>query len=200
MGPIAQADRHDAPWLLDELVPRFAAMADDVVVGCEHAVRQPVVAHELPEVFDRVELRAFGRQRHDRDAGRHDEPVRHVPACLIHQQHGMGARRDLGGDFGEMQGHRMKIAAGHDEGRALAFPGADRAEDVGRSRALIVGCRGPRAAFCPAPRDLVLLSDARFVLPPNLYRGWIDALFKRDRVQAGGEVFLKSSRAPSACA
>ncbi len=33
MGPIAKADGHDPPGLIDELVPSLAAMVDDVVVG-----------------------------------------------------------------------------------------------------------------------------------------------------------------------
>ena len=48
-------------------------MVDDVVVGFEDAVRQPVVAHELPDVLDRVELWAPWRERHQGDVGRHDE-------------------------------------------------------------------------------------------------------------------------------
>jgi hypothetical protein len=35
-------------------------VVDDVVIGCEDAVRQPVVAHELPDILDRVELRRAG--------------------------------------------------------------------------------------------------------------------------------------------
>jgi hypothetical protein len=41
--------------LIDERVPGEATVIDDVVVGCEDAVRQPVVAHELPHVFDGIE-------------------------------------------------------------------------------------------------------------------------------------------------
>jgi hypothetical protein len=37
-------------------------MIEDVLVGFEDAVRQPVVTHELPDVFDRVELGAFRQQ------------------------------------------------------------------------------------------------------------------------------------------
>ena len=62
MSPIAQSDGHDAPRLLGELVPGVAAVSDDVVVGAEHAVGQPVVAQELPDVFGGIELGAFGRQ------------------------------------------------------------------------------------------------------------------------------------------
>src|SRR3954467_2051795 len=35
-------------------------MVDKVGVGCEHPVREPVIAHELPDVLGGVELRAFG--------------------------------------------------------------------------------------------------------------------------------------------
>ena len=61
MRPVAQSDCHDVPGLVDEHVPGIAAMVDDVCVGCEEAVRKPVVALELPDVFLRVEFRAFRR-------------------------------------------------------------------------------------------------------------------------------------------
>ena len=63
MSPLAQSDGHDAPRLIREAVPCEAAMVEDIVVGFEDAVRQPIVAHELPDVLDRIELGAFGRQR-----------------------------------------------------------------------------------------------------------------------------------------
>ena len=65
MGPRPQSDGHDTPRLIGEAVPCEAAMVEDVVVGFEDAVRQPVVAHELPDVFDGVQLGASGRQRHE---------------------------------------------------------------------------------------------------------------------------------------
>ena len=34
--------------------PGIAAVIDDVVVGFEDTVREPVFAHEVPEVFDGV--------------------------------------------------------------------------------------------------------------------------------------------------
>ncbi len=54
MSPCSQADGHDAPRLIGETVPCEAAMIEDIVVGFEDAARQPVVAHELPDVLDRV--------------------------------------------------------------------------------------------------------------------------------------------------
>jgi hypothetical protein len=48
--PVAQGDRHDAPWLIDELVSRLTAMVDEIVVGFEDAIGEPVIAHELSDV------------------------------------------------------------------------------------------------------------------------------------------------------
>ena len=60
MCPIAQADGHDCPRLVDEAVPGKAAVIDDVVIGLEDAIGEPVVADELPDVFDRVSSGDFG--------------------------------------------------------------------------------------------------------------------------------------------
>lgn len=56
MCPIAQARLHDPQRLADEIAPGEAAVVDDVVVGFEDAVRQPVIAYELPDFLDRLEL------------------------------------------------------------------------------------------------------------------------------------------------
>src|SRR5271155_495456 len=72
-----------------------------------------------------------------------------MPAGLIDEQRGVRARRDLGGDFGQVQVHRLGVASGHDEGCALAVLGADRAEDIGGDRSLIFGSARARAALGP---------------------------------------------------
>jgi hypothetical protein len=51
---LAQSDRHNPPGLVDELVPGIAAGVDQIVIGFEDTVREPVVAHELPDVLDRM--------------------------------------------------------------------------------------------------------------------------------------------------
>ena len=56
MGPIAGPDGHDFPGLVDELVPGKAAVVEDVLVGPEDPVREPVVAQELLDVLDRVQF------------------------------------------------------------------------------------------------------------------------------------------------
>src|SRR5258708_6768795 len=184
MGPIASCDGHDGPGLTGELGPRRAAVIYEVVVGFEDAVGKPVVAHELPDVFDRVEFGRFWWKSDDGDVGRHEEARRSVPARLIDQEHGVGAGRDGLGDRHEVQVHRLDIAGGQDQGRALALFGTDSTEDVGGGGALVAGSARAGAALGPSTRDLVLLADARFVLEPNLYRVDIDRLLARDFVQA----------------
>ncbi|GGZ17622.1 hypothetical protein GCM10011614_35170 [Novosphingobium colocasiae] len=41
----------------------MAAVVHDVVIEGGDAVREPIVAHELPHVLDRIEFGTFGRQR-----------------------------------------------------------------------------------------------------------------------------------------
>lgn len=198
MRPLAQSDGHDAPGLIDELVPSVAAMVDEIVVGFEDAVREPVVAQKLPDVFDRIELGAFWRQRNDGDVCGHEEAGRQVPASLIDQEDGMGSGRNRFGDLCKMQVHRLAVAGRQDQGRALALLGADRAEDVGGSGTLVARRTGAGAALRPAASDFVLLADAGLVGEPDFYCIAVDALLARDRLQTGGEVFLKSSIAPAA--
>ena len=200
MRPVSQADGHDAPRLIEELVPGVAAMVDDVVVGFEDAVRQPVVAQELPDVLGRIEFGAFWRQRQNGDVGGNGELLRRVPAGLIEDENGMRSGRDMLGDLLQMKVHGEGVALGKDERRAFAFLGTDRAENVSRGGALIMGRAGARSLLGPAAGDLVLLPDPGLVLEPDFYFFGGDAFFARDFLQARGEAFLKSSIAPSAWA
>ena len=61
MSPLAVSDGHDAGGQFDQLVPGIAAMIDDLIIGFEDAVGEPVVPHELPDIFDWIELWTFGR-------------------------------------------------------------------------------------------------------------------------------------------
>jgi len=143
--------------------------------------------------------RGAWRQGQERDVGWDGELVHGVPSGLVEHEDGMGAWADLGGDFVEVPLHGLGVAAGQDEGGADAALGADGAEDVGRFGALIVRRPRPGAALGPAPRDLVLLADAGFVLPSDFYLG-VCRQPGPDRFQLGGEAFLKSSTANSFCA
>jgi hypothetical protein len=121
-----------------------------------------------------------------------------MPAGLVDKKGGVRAWRNLRCDFGEVEVHRLRVAAWHDERRALAVLGTDRAEDIGGGGSLIFGSAWTRAALGPTPGDLVLLADARLVGEPDLYRAGLDAPFAPERFQARGKAFLKSSIAPVA--
>ena len=189
MRPLAQSDGHDAPGLIDELVPRHTAVVDEIVVRFEDAVRQPVVTQELPDVFDRIELGTFRRQRHNGDVWWHDESRRQVPAGLIDQEYGVCAGRDGGGDLHQVQVHRLGVAGRQDQGCTLTLFRADGTEDVGGSGALVAGRTWARAALRPAAGDLVLLADTSLICEPDFYRVDADRLLTRDCVQARGEAY-----------
>jgi hypothetical protein len=121
-----------------------------------------------------------------------------VPASLIDQEDGVGAGCDDFGDLREVQVHRLAIAGRQDQGRPLAILWADGAEDIGRCGALISRGAGTGATLCPPTGDLVLLANTSLVCEPDFYLVAVDRLVARDCVQTRGEVFLKSSIAPSA--
>lgn len=171
-------------------------MVDDVVVVGEDAVGERVVAHELPDVLDGVQFGRVGRQEEQRDILRDDELGRGVPAGAVQNEDGMGAGIDCRRDLGQMLVHRAGVAVGQHEARALALLWTDRPEDVGPHRALVLGCRRPRAATGPAPGDLILLPYASFVGPPELDLCSLRE-FGLDGCQFGGKVFLKAATANS---
>ena len=123
-----------------------------------------------------------------------------MPSGLIDEEDRVGSWCDHLGDLREMQVHGLCVAGRQDQGRTLALLWADRAEDVGGGGALVTGRAGARAALGPPAGDLVLLADTSLVLEPDFYLVAVDLLRARDCVQARGEVFLKSSIAPSAWA
>ena len=175
-------------------------MVDDIVERFEDPVREPIVAHELPDIFLRIQFRAFGWQRDQRDVRRHVQAAREMPPGLIDENDGVCARRDLRGDFGQVEAHRFAVAPRHDKRRALAVSGTDRPEDVGRCGSLVLRGAWARSALGPTPRDLVLLADTRLVGEPDLYGVGLDAVFAPNLRQTLGEALLKSSMAPTACA
>lgn len=83
MSPLSHSDRHDAPWLADDVVPGEAAVVDDLVIEFEGTVREPVITNELPHVFSRVEFGASRQMRQKGDSWWHSEFVGIVPSSLI---------------------------------------------------------------------------------------------------------------------
>jgi len=172
------------------------AASDYVPISFKYRLR--LLGHpQMPDIFDRVELGAFRRQRNDTDILGHFQFPGHVPPGLIHQQHAVGARLDGEGYLRQVQRHGLCIAKGQDQARAFAKLRADSAEDVGRFRPLILGRCRPGAAPGPAAGDLVFLADTCLVLEPYLYgRAVREGGF--DLCQLGCKApFLKSSIAYS---
>src|SRR4051812_49846555 len=93
-------------------------MVDKVGVGGEHPVREPVVAHELPDVLGGVEFRAFGREHHERDVVWKHEAGREVPSGLVDDEYGVLAGSHFGGDFGA-----SVLQAGRTSAAPLPSPG-----------------------------------------------------------------------------
>ena len=44
-------------WLVSLFIPRGTAVIEDLVMEVEDAVGTPIIAHELPDVFNGVEFR-----------------------------------------------------------------------------------------------------------------------------------------------
>jgi len=66
-------------------------------------VGEPIIPHELPDVFDGIEFRAFGWQRNDADIRGYDECGGHMPPGLIHEHDGMATKRHSSSYFSKMQ-------------------------------------------------------------------------------------------------
>ena len=164
----------------------------------EDAVRQPVLTHELPDVFLAVELGRPRGQWQKRDVVWDLEAVGAMPAGLIKNQNGVGAGRDLGGDLVEMKLHGFGVAGGQHESGAGSALRAYRAEQIGRLSALIV--TGARAGTFPGPAigEFVLLADPHLILEPHLYRG-AGRKVGADFRHADCEVFLNAAMASVSC-
>jgi hypothetical protein len=164
-------------------------MVEDDLIGGEDPVRQPVLAQELPDILDRVEVGSLGRKRHERDVVGDHQPLRLMPTRLVEQDDRVSAGRDGLRNLAEVQAHRLGGAAGKDQTGALAFSRADRPEDVGGLGSQVAWCAGPCAPSGPAASDFVLLPDPGLVAKPELNE--LAACLLGDRCQMGGELFLK---------
>ena len=139
MCPVPESDGHDPPGLVCDFVPSLAAVIDDVVVVLEDAIGQVVISHELPEIFDGVQLRRSWRQRQQGDVVGKVQGLGCVPAGLIEDQNSVMPGLDLCADLGEMGIHAVAVAIGHDDAGGTAGLRADSTEDVGPLGSLIFG-------------------------------------------------------------
>ena len=143
-------------------------MIEDGLVGGEDPVREPVLAQELPDVLHWGSSGAFAGSGTRVMLIGITSRFAWLPARLVEQDDSVSAGRDRLRDLNEVQGHGLTGAAGQDQTGSLSFSRADRSEDVGRGRALILPRRWPRAPPRPTAGDLVLLPDPRLVSEPDL--------------------------------
>ena len=173
-------------------------MFDSVVVTFEYAVGEPVLTEELPDVFDRVQFGCSWWQRQQGGVGGHLQAARAVPACLIEDDDSVRVWGYMQRNLGKMGAHSVGIAPRQNQYCALALRRTNRAEEVNRLGALILGRYGSVATLGPAPGDAVLLTDTGFVLKPNFY-ALAGGFGRLDRRQCGREAFLKASSASGFC-
>ena len=123
-------------------VPSVAAVIDDIVEGFENSVRQPVLPHELPDIFLAVEFGCAWRELQERDVVWNLEGLGAMPPGLIEENNSVSARSDFGCDLIKVKLHSFSIAGWQHEGGAGSAFGADCTEQVGRLGPLIVGSTG----------------------------------------------------------
>ena len=72
-----------------------------------------------------------------------------MPAGLIDEKRRVCARRDLSGDFGQVQVHGLRVASGHDQGCTLSVLGVQIApKDIEAEAVSLV--RSARSDACRA--------------------------------------------------
>lgn len=177
---------------VEQVRPGPAAGIDDVLIGVVDPGVEEVVLDELEQVFDRVQLWRIGRQEEQRDVVGQLEVMGDMPAGAIEDDDSLGAWRDLGADFGEMQGHGVGVGLGQHQGRRAVGFGAGGGEEIGGFVALVFWLSRPAALFRPLPGQLAFLADPGFIGEPNFYRAFRSSVADRlfDQVT---EVFLNAA-------
>lgn len=171
----------------------MATSVNDGLVAVEDAIAELVLAQELPDVFGWIELGGIRRQVQEADVvGDVQSAAGLMPACAVEHDDRMVAGPDVTADLGEVEVHGLAIRVGQDERGADVARGTDRPEQISPIVALIA--RGPRpaAALGPNAGQRALLTDAGFVLPPDLDRLALGMLRDAGCDQVG-KVFLCAS-------
>lgn len=188
--PFASGNGSDAFGVCDEGIPGVAASVEDCFVGVEDAVAEIISPKELPDVFDRVEFGAIGRQSEQADIVGQPQPAAAlVPAGAVEDEDGVRTGSDLGADFGQVGVHRLGADPGQHEGGPGATMRAYRAEQIDGAAPLVARRARPAALVGPDIAQRALLTDPCLVLPPDFERLVAGALRDRGMHQLG-EVFL----------
>jgi len=101
----------------------------DCVQRGEDSVGDVVLAQVIPEVFDRVEFGAVGREGQQMNGGGNLQGRGGMPTGPI-QQHQAMIVGEAGGGVGEEQGHGFAIHPGQDPRGEFAIEGADGGQTI----------------------------------------------------------------------
>jgi hypothetical protein len=114
-----------------------------------------VLAEELPDILDRVQLGRIGRQRQQAEVVGHLQlAARLVPAGAVERDDGVRARRDLAADLGEVLIHGVAVGDRRHQAGLHTADRADGTEQVGPAVALVAR-RGRTATLVgPHPRQV----------------------------------------------
>src|SRR4029079_935844 len=165
-------------------------MVDEIIVGFEDTIGEPVVAHELPDVLDWVELGGLRRQGYDGDGGRHREASRHVPVPDRpttrrgrEAQRSWRSRRDGGSSprYCKRAGSGLRPCplSGRPPRRCRSMRYVDRGAHSGGYRASPTGGGSCSSARCaPRPGTKSLLSRQRWSFRARLHPGAPGIFFK----------------------
>jgi hypothetical protein len=111
----------------------------------------------------------------------------------------MSAGRDTAGNLRQMTVHRVGVGLRQHEGGADRPRRTDRTKQISPGEAAVAGRSRPRAAARPQPGQRSLLTDAGFVLKPDLDRfAGVGNSFREGDGDERGKVFLTAPRDRSA--
>lgn len=158
-----------------------AELRDDLVERVEEAVAEVILPQVFPEVLDRIQFRAVGRQREQLQGGWHPQIQRRMPSGPI-QHHPAVVVAELGGRACQEQGHGLGIDPGQRPRAELAVQGAHRRQSIDELAHDWVADHRPKRQRRPAAPLIADAAQARFVLKQQP-----QPLPRRQSAHQGGE-------------
>jgi hypothetical protein len=128
------------------------------------AQRKEALFQIEPHAFDRIELGAIGRQRHQRDVARHIERLAAVPTGPVYNKRDVLVLCDRRGESVEEHLHARRVGVRQDQHEIVVGAGLDGGVDVGVGVALVENAPRALTALPPDVADAAFLPDACFVL------------------------------------
>ena len=152
----------------------------------------PVVASQVvPQILDGIEFRGIGRQLHQCDVGWNLQCFGRVEAGLVPDQHGVDTGSEFLCELVEELIDDMGVQVGSEQSDALSALRTDTREHVEIVVLRLSHCPGTRAGLGPHAGQRALLSEARFILEPDLHA--LPGMIRADGLDLCQDVFLKAS-------